>query len=263
MARYQRRYKRKYQKKSYRKYRTLSKKNIFSRKNAKSQAKQIFALNKRISKIEKRTKPEMSIYRQMNLSSYRVGYSASNTNDTVGFTTQNSLVSYLHNVNAPDPEHFNIVGNLIRINDIKLYLNIRRSIHSKPYDILGRITIMKLSKVSSNRDMNWLHYMPTGTGGPNSNPLVSRSGNIYETIYGPLAEDITSIGKIVYDKSFKMKGSDDAKNTLNWKIKLFGQTMRKSNGYAYPDLLTNDYIVCITAGFNPVAYDNNATYNII
>lgn len=259
MAKYQRRNKRRTYKRYNRRYRTLSKKNIFMKKNAKSQAKQIYALNKRISKIEKATKPEILIYRQMNLSSYRTSYSASNTNATVGFTTQNPLVSYLNAVASPDPERFDIKGNLVRIQDIKLYLNIRRSIHSKPYDIIGRVTILKLGKVSSNRDLNWLHHMPVGTGGPHSNSTVSRTGNLYEIVYGPLAEDITSIGKIVYDKKFKMKGSDDAKNTLDWKIKLFGQTMRKSNGYDWPDLLTNDYIMCITAGFNPVAYDTNDT----
>lgn len=57
MARYYRKYRRfprKYKK-------TLKKSNIFSKKSAKSQAKQIYALNKKVNYIQKTTKPELQI----------------------------------------------------------------------------------------------------------------------------------------------------------------------------------------------------------
>lgn len=251
--------KRVYRRRYYRKRRVLSKGNIFGRKSAKSQAKQIYAINKKINKIEKRTRPETLVYLHNNLSCYRTEFSASNTNARVGFTTQNPLISYLHSISPADLEYFHISGRMIRISDIKLYFNLRRSTHSKPFDVLGRITIIKLNKISSNRDVSWIHTTPVESDSPYSSSTISRIGNISNIVYGPLSNNVTSIGKVVYDKKFKMKGSDSAQNTLNRKVRLYGQTIRKSTIYDYPDLLQNDYIVCITAGFNPVAYDNNAT----
>lgn len=256
---YKKRYYKKRARKYYRKYKTLSKRNIFSRKNAKSQASQIYALNKRITKLEKRTKPEIDIYYNYDITQFHNSFTGDATDTNTGYMNQYPLVSLLHSLSAQDPDRFAIQKDLIRIQDFKLYFKFSRSEHSKPFDILGRITILKVSKVSSNRDMIFIHNVGSSLTLPNSTPYVNLAGNMSNIVNGPLNENITTYGKIVYDKKFKMKGSDDAQKTLQRRVKLYGQTIRKSSQNAWPDLLTNDYVICLSVGFVPLAYADPLT----
>ena len=246
---YKKRFYKKRARKYYRKYKTLSKSNIFSRKSAKSQASQIFALNRRISRLEKKTKPEIEPYINKDIPDFHTSFMGDETTTETGTIVQYPLISDLHSESGDDK--FNIYKNLIRIQDIKLYLKISRNVHSKPHDILGRITIMKLNKVSSVRDIKFIHNIE---GFPNEAAQHTYEGNFSNIVNGPLNKDITTFGKIVYDRKFKMKGSDDARMTYQRNIKLFGQTIRKPNGYAWPDILTNDYVICISYGFVPLSY---------
>lgn len=61
MARYNKKYF-----KRYNRYKTLSARNIYSNKSAKSQSKQIYALKKRINKVYRACKPEYKIYDGLN-----------------------------------------------------------------------------------------------------------------------------------------------------------------------------------------------------
>lgn len=251
---YKKRFYKKRAKKYYRKYKTLSKRNIFTRKNAKSQASQIYALNKRITRIEKKTRPEPGVYLNDDISEFHTSFTGDEGNKDTGSVVQYPILSNLHATTGE--KKFEIQKNLIRIQDIKLYLKLSRSVHSKPHDIVGRITILKLGKISSNRDIKFLQNID---GLPNTDADVNVTGNFADIVNGPLTKDITTFGKVIYDRKFKMKGSDDAQMTYQRKIKLFGQTVRKSEGWAWPDLLTNDYIVCVSFGFVPLSYHIETT----
>lgn len=220
-------------------------------------------MNKKVNRIQKKTKPETLIYEDMDLTQYHNGLTCNADNTQFGYTCQKALFTELVHDNTA--EKFPMLGSMTRINDVKLYFNFRRSGYADCPDIYGRITILKMSKVASVRDMDWIHYTPSRYNSVYDSDgfLIRTNENINDIVFGPLTNDISSIGKVVKDVKFKMRGGGDPVLNLNKKIKLFGQTLRKSSAYGYPDILQNDYYICYTIGFSSFSYDQATTFTSI
>lgn len=211
-----------YKKKRYYRRKKLSKANIFGRKSAKSQAKQIYALNKKINRVEKQTKPEMKIYENTNWMEDSIdcrGDSGSvlKTDYKFVFNTLKSLL---------DP--FSYDGKLCRINSLMMIFNmsIARSAQNNydalPQDSYIRITIQRIPK-QLDRTTERIVSLHTLYGGTD--------GALYR-VKGPLCQGCTAQGKILYDHTFKL--SD--KNTMKLvKVKFNNFILRNANQDNYFD----------------------------
>lgn len=189
-------YKRKtiYRKRRYYRRRTLKKSNIFGNKSAKGQAKQIYAINKKINRIEKQTKPETLIYQNTEWMTKTVD--CRGAGGKVIDTDFNFLFTALENAVNP----FNWNGKLCRVNDVWLYFNmsIARSALNNydalPQDAYIRITIQKFPKQMDRGEgqITSLHTTYPGS-----------DGAMYR-VKGPLCPGVTAQGKIMYDHTFRL-----------------------------------------------------------
>lgn len=248
-------YKKYARKRTYKKRSNLRKSTIFGKKSAKSQAKQIYALNKKINRIEKQTRPENLIYLNHDATMFHQSFAGDASKTETGVTYQYPLFTWLNSLQQSSEEYFPFNNSISRIQNVKLFFNFRRTIGNNIMkDVIGRITIMKLSKVSSFRDQEYIHYT-SGLYPYLSGPVITRSEYMENIVYNPLNFDISSQGKIVYDYKFKMPGGDNTKLTLNKSIKLYGVTLRRGDNNVYPDCIQNDYVVCVSFGYSPLNKD--------
>lgn len=194
---YRRRYKR----------RTLKKSNIFGNKSAKGQAKQIYALNRKINYIEKRTKPEI--------------YTRTTELCNHLFTTDGNLGSYgvkewhtmiylyegrLFNENYGN---YQIKGGLLRPYNITIFgsfenknhnVELDNKIYTPPLTGYLRIIVCKLSGGNQGRypDQITKSYKDDNT------PDIG-------LINGPLINQISASLKIVKNKVVKIDNYHDTK----------------------------------------------------
>lgn len=183
-----------YKKRRYYRRKKLTKRNIFGNKSSKGQAKQIYALNKKINRIEKQTKPETLIYQNTEWMTKTID--CRGVNGKVIDTDFDFLFTTLENAVNP----FNWNGKLCRVNDLWLYFNmsIARSAQNNydalPQDAYIRITIQKFPKQMDRGEgqITSLHTNYDGT-----------AGAIYR-VKGPLCPGCTAQGKIMYDHTFRL-----------------------------------------------------------
>lgn len=187
-----------YRKRYYRKRRILKKSSIFGKKSAKSQAKQIYALNKKINRVEKLTKPEILVHNcpkcnEITIDCRPDAEPAPKTLDTLyGF-----LISDLkHSQTNHGYTNFAYTGKLCRVQNMVIYHTMEMSrspqsgYDSAPQDAYVRITYQKIFK---NLDI-----------GSNMIKLHNNYSDGAFRVKGPLSEGITAQGKIIYDKVFKL-----------------------------------------------------------
>lgn len=213
----------------------LKKSNIFSKKSAKSQAKQIYALNKKVNKIQRLTKPELYIYENGESSAVTGHYQPYH-----GTTYQGCNLQYgiLNEIMKNDTMPFSISGGLARIQSLKLIISFVRNAAAVDHlDTIGRVTILKQKK---------------SVGGSvrihNTNSYLIQTLN--PVVYGSLKSDCTEWGKIIYDRTFKMRkdvGGMDKIIKIN--LKPFTLRLREDNNgglISYdPDC---EFIICVTMG---------------
>lgn len=253
-----------YKKRYYKKRGALSKRNIFGRKTAKSQAKQIYALNKKINYIQKTQKPETRIYYNISIDKFAQSFTGDAANTNTGRTMQWPIFSLCESAlqeSIPIP----MEGKLLRSYNAMLYFNMKRSDHARQNLIwLCRITILKLNKLTSVRDMQYIHY----TNDPVNHTPYSDSGTYVRThtmedlVYGPLSPGVSSMGKIVYDKKIKVEYGSNAATDKQVGIKLPRFVLRKGEVYSYPDVMQGDYVICITYGFSPLNHTTSTAITV-
>lgn len=235
---YHRRYNRVYRKKRvYKRRYPLKKSNIFGRRSSKSQARQIYALNKKVNKIQKMTKPEIYIYENLAPGSYgNWDWQPVTGLEQRGRTYQSMIIKDLMNESYNPGETFKFDGDICRIQDMKLYCELWRTARaSNYYDTIYRITLMKLTKPT----------VPTNTYIHNTNNHLLT--NPQSVVYGPLRADVTAYGKVVYDRKIKLL-KEKGGISRNFKIKLPGNVLRKNAlDFSY-STLGNDYMLCISFG---------------
>lgn len=213
----------------------LKKSNIFSKKSARSQAKQIYALNKKVNKIQRLTKPELYIYENGESNVVTGHYQPYNQTTYQGCNLQYGI---LNEIMKNETMPFKISGGMARIQSLKLTISfVRTAAAVNHLDTIGRLTILKQKK---------------SVGGSvrihNTNSYLIQTLN--PVVYGPLKSDCTEWGQIIYDRTFKMKkdvGGMDKIIRLN--LKPFTLRLREDNEgglISYdPDC---EFIICITMG---------------
>ena len=212
----------------------LKKSTIFSRKSAKAQAKQIYALNKKVNYIQKMTKPELYIYENMESNTLSGGYSP-----YTGTTYQGSNVQYgvLNEIMNNDQTKFAISGSLARVQSINLICSfVRTAACVNHLDTIGRITIMRQKKAIGG-DVR-IHNT--------NNYLISK---INPVVYGCLKSDCTEWGKIIYDKKFKMKkdiGGLDRVIKIN--LKPFTLRLRTDSNGTPNKVSDYEYLIAVSMG---------------
>lgn len=192
----------------YYKYRSkLSKSNIFGKKSAKSQAKQIYALNKKVNKIERSTRPETRIYtgKVYNKILTTTGaYGGYGLKEWHGYT-------FLYNTSlfgdsAEGYADYVMEGNNIRMHDITLYgyfgnKNHVAQIGSTLYESIPMTGYLKIIVVRLSRGEQ--QGLPTKICKPfdfNENPDLG-------LINGPLVPNISSTVDILKTKVIKVNNT--------------------------------------------------------
>ena len=211
-------------KRFYRRAKPLSKANIFSRKSASSQARQINALRKRINTVYKRTRPETQ--------RYQVSDSVTFKNDTFADT---------YKINRPAA---GIVSNMTG-NWANLYgTNIRILMeYSDNYQVDAAVDHQR---TCSYRFIVW---QTVKTGGSQQNIgdvlLQSGSGTDYELqTIRPLKNGVTANARILCDRTYTISYAEPSRrHTINLR-KLWN--MHKESGQSYPR--GDIYFAVVTSG---------------
>lgn len=215
----------KYYKKSYKK--TLKKGNIFRNKSAKGQAKQIYALNKKINYIQKTTKPEMCI------SNNNIFYKRFVDNDSHP-SSEVSERCFIYKDNVLP--HITLNGDMLRPKFLKLFgmfgiyndttiegdwatASNRKIIERQPMSAYIRIIVCRLKQSGVQNPPGMITQL-------NPNDANNSTMRDLYPINGPLIEDVTSALDILKSKVIKV---DNNKNVRSWSIKLNSKKL----GYIY------------------------------
>lgn len=210
MPRYSTSYRRYRGKRYYRK--TLSKSNIYSNKSASAQAKQISALNKKVSSIYKRTRPETQ--------RYQLSDSVVFKNDS--FADTYKLFRPFAGIST------NMTGNWVNIYGV----NIRALMeYSDNYQVDAAVDHQR---TCSYRFIIW-QTVKTGSSQQNISDVLlqSGSGTDYELqTIRPLKHGVSANAKILYDKTFTISHANPIKrHSINLRRLL---NLHKESGQSYP-----------------------------
>ena len=200
----------------------LTKSNIFGKKSAKAQAKQIYALNKKVNYIQKTTAPETKTY--SNVLFYFDNYNGSTLIDEY----HHRYDLYKERIlNKNLTRYLNIDGDLLRVKNIYIYgyfglkqwdyltdtdpqqnLNV-------PRDAYLKITVARVIKGSNSFPNTLYETLPNLSS--NSDPAL-QEGIPINFINGPMKDGITSQLQILKKKVIHIT---PAKTSKMMKIKLF------------------------------------------
>lgn len=201
-------YRRRYYNKKY----PLKKSNIFSKKSAKSQAKQIYALNKKINNIEKRTKPETIT--QKNVFCNRL-FTVDGLYGSYGVKEWHTRL-YLYEdilLNA-DQCNYQIKGHMLRPYNITISGLFENKNHN--VELNGKILTPPLT--------GYLRFIVCKLVGGNQSRYPERITQSYSPntddiglIMGPLINNVSASLKVIKNKVIKI---DNVKDSRLFKIKI-------------------------------------------
>lgn len=223
-----------YKRKYYKRKNPLRKANIFSKRNAKNQAKQIYALNKKINMIEWKTKPEITT-----LSGYM--FQKPENRQPVK-TWQDKFALIEQGLLGSGHLNYQIKGDMIRLQDITIYGQLSNEMFSYinptasnavmdvPLTGYLRLVVVKFDQNTQNLPPTVFQSFQEG---------VADMG----LINGPLVRGASSCFKIIKDKVVKINASNPSK-FFRIKIKNAG-TYRISphNPNQTTPFYKNDYLV--------------------
>lgn len=243
-----------------RRSRTLRKGNIFSRRSAKSQAKQIYALKKRVSAIQRRTAPEI-------ITQIREISPVSFTQNTIGqimFPTEASIERagifpvVAHTGNP-------VTGSAAGIN------NFQRSIALKIY---GRINFSYTQNVDHSQYPAWLRLVICQTAKARAAEVSTadvftpglNGTSYFSAVMGPLQPGLARTCRVLRDKRYKLDSQHPAysirfsiKRLYNFYEDTVSSSDSSSSSNAYPAgsvyILYAYYSPSGTALFPPAALD--------
>lgn len=117
-----------YRRKASRGSRNLSTRNIFNNKGARSQAAQIYRLNRKVNSVYRQCKPELKIIQTVPQSHTFTSYeydSIDPSNITIDFTSPNNPANVM-SIDMPSQGDGDneIVGNVCNLKDMTVYLNV-------------------------------------------------------------------------------------------------------------------------------------------
>lgn len=167
-----------------RRRRTLSSYHIATRTSARSQARQIYALNKRVTAIQRRTKPEIMTWTQSLIGT-------PNFSSTGGFC-QISAVNPTQNTDNP------MQGNFARLLTCKLYGSITYATMSETVQpITFRVVILQTMATRGTS--------PTASdifNGVTQNSSTLTGTEARTAIFGPLSQGLARSFRVLNDRKF-------------------------------------------------------------
>lgn len=203
-----------FKKRSYKKGRkTLSKKNVFGNKSAKSQAKQIYALKKKVNNLSYHIKPETitkdcMIFERVMTTDGNIGSYGVDAWNTAYLIYKNNLFNtskcnYVMKGDKIRPYNFTIYGEFGNKNysyPINEEFSNAVSVHCPQTGYL-RIILCKLTGQQSNLPSKITRPFVTNVGGHTDFGLIN----------GPLVDNLTGCLKIVKQRILKVNESNPSK----------------------------------------------------
>lgn len=208
-----------YRKKTYnRKGKTLSKGNIYRKKSAYSQARQIAALNRKLNRISKLNRPEIvSKLFQASKTFNGLGSNSVISDTFLGFMIQPSTECY-YNYNASSYSgsvfpaiqgtYLQIWGGSLKFS-VQYNNNIVIGDVARPFSANVRVVIL-MRKSSYNNSV-----ASTDPASYIDNYTVANQNLLH--LY-PLRDGITSECRVLYDKFFKIGSATTIEKSFKWKI---------------------------------------------
>lgn len=241
-------------KRRYKKKKALTKANIFGKKSAKSQAKQIYALNKKVNYIQKTTSPETKIFKGV------LFYF-----DSYNSTTGKLLSEYHHRyelyrtriLHTNLKRYLQIDGDLLRVKNIYLYgyFGLKEwTFYSSdgdqmniPKDAYFKVTVARVIKGSANLPNSI--YEPLPNVSPSGTDKEYEEGIPISYINGPMIDGVTSQlqilkKKVIHitpaktSKMMRIKLFNSKKCNLNYRISSSYQADRQGEIFVYVDYIS-------------------------
>ena len=125
------RYRRSYRK-NYRTRRALSTRNIFNNKGSRSQANQIFRLNRKVNNIYKQCKPELKIIETQPQTFFQIAYETNFDNPANILPNFSNPYNPAHSMSISMPDNGDgdneLIGNVCNLKDMTVFLNVNYDI---------------------------------------------------------------------------------------------------------------------------------------
>lgn len=232
-----------YNKKGYKK-KTLRKGNIFKNKSATSQAKQIYALNKKINYIEKKTKPEIKT--RTTALCDRLFTTDGNLGSYGAKEWHYSVYCYQQRLFPAEYGNYQLKGNMLRPQTLTIFgcfenknhnAEVGGKIYNVPLTGYIRIIVCKLTGGNQGSYPDQITRSYGNTLDPNE-PDIG-------LITGPLIPNITSGLKIIKNKVIKI---DNMRETRMFKIKIRNPGVFRQPPTAVPSQIKtckNEYLIYI------------------
>lgn len=229
----------------------LRKGNIFSRRSAKSQAKQIYALNKRVTSIYKRTAPE--VYTQIR---YGTNFDIdANSQNRFQFYTSSStgqsyyIVPYVQrpaqgSSDGPTNGYSNQSNNFQRLRDIKFYGRVSFSTAIETPLWVRLVIVQSITTRNENITISDI-FTPGPTG-----------ADYYISTLGPLQPGLARTCKVLRDKKYRLDSQHPAYN-IRFNIKKLANVYYDSVNSASPstpsELVPKGAIYMFLSAYSPTS----------
>lgn len=183
-----------------RRSKTLSSYRIATRTSARSQARQIYALNRRITGIQRRTRPETNL-----MHAPSVNWSSSG-----GGSGEYSYIACYR----PFSEGFTIEGNFARLLDATFYITFRGVLSTTaPYFNPTTLRLVAVQTKATRAEP--IHFNDVFYGvdiDTNTNQFVSNTDAL-TYITSPFADGLARVGKVLYDRRYTINADNPLKVT--------------------------------------------------
>lgn len=197
-------YKRRYRKRYYKKN-TLSKKNVFKKTTAKSQAGQIYSLKKKVNKLAYQIRPEVMIRDGI---VFNRAFTTSGIQDgSFGVSEyHDNILTYKNALFGANYINYQMVGSLLRIYNFTIYGIFGNKnkdwVQNSGTDAAASMSLpqtgyLRIIVCKLNPQQAALPYQIT-------RPLNTNLTEDFGLINGPLIDDISKTMKVVYNKVVKV-----------------------------------------------------------
>lgn len=235
-----------YRRKGRRGNRSLSTRNIFNRKGAKAQAKQIYALRKSVNRVARMCKPEVkTIASDMNVG--LLGHPGNYPNNTVALS-QRFAMPYPP-IGAAEG---NRIGDLISALPLKIYFS---SQYKKIINSVTTPSISKLMTTSGGVRMIVVQSKSALNTAPGVGDLLEHTsqsqGETVGMLNSPFISGITARFHILYNKVMYYS-ENHLIRCKNLAIKPVIKRVRWEDGYQYP--LGHIWVFLVAGGFTVINY---------
>ena len=192
---------------------TLRKSNIFSKRSSRSQARQIYALNKKVNYIQRTQKPELQT-RDYNIW-YKRFLDDNNQPKSLEVGRSFFYESVALNPATPEPNRIILNGNLMRVKFIKFFGQFgiyndtslegdwavaptKRLFENDPSTAYLRIVVCRMKKGGGRTPHDIYNE------NPNENAIGATAYDASYSMIGPLVKDITSQFDVIKSKVIKV-----------------------------------------------------------